>query len=216
MLLKTGQYDLLRYTHKRGGLSYPWAINICNRNGYIVKDASMWQDYLGFLDYFHLDTHNAKYVCPRNLKAEHDRLYKKKQAIESKLRRERDRVAAMKAEQRRKEQILEFYKRMEKFFGMIITDGTITIRPLESVTQFYQEGKKMHHCVYTGGYYNREDCLILSARIGEKRIETIEVSLKTFQVIQSRSVSNGMSEYHNEILNLVNSNMSLIRKKLAA
>lgn len=214
MLLKTGQYDLLRYTHKRGGLSHPWAINICNRNKYIVKDASMWQDYLDLLDYFHLDTHNAKYVCPDNLKAEHDRLYKKKQAIESKRRRERNRVSAINAVKTQRQQIREFYKRMERFFGMTISDGDITIQPLDSVTQFYQEGKSMHHCVY--GYYKRTDCLILSARIGKKRIETIELSLNTFDVVQSRGACNQNTEYHDRIIELVRKNIGLIRQKMTA
>lgn len=214
MLLKTKQYSLLKYFHSKGGLSHRWAINICNRNNYIVKDASIWQDYLDLLDYFHLDTHNAKYVCPKNLKVEHDRLNKKKEAIESKLRRERDRVAAIEEKKRQREQISEFYKHMKKFFGITITDGTITIQPLESVTQFYQEGKSMHHCVY--GYYKRKDCLILSARIGEKRIETIEVSLKTFDIVQSRGVCNQNTEYHDRIIGLVKNNIGLIRQKIAS
>ena len=214
MLLKTKQYSLLKYLHSKGGISHKWAINICNRNGYIVKDASMWQDYLNLLDYFHLDTHNAKYVCPANLKAEHDKLYKKRQAIEYKLQRDRNRVAAIKAEQKRKEQIRDFYKRMERFFGIVITDGMITIKPLESVTQFYQEGKVMHHCVYD--YYIRADCLILSARIGDKRIETIEISLKTFNIVQSRGVCNQNTEYHDQIIGLVNKNIGLIKQKIAS
>ncbi len=214
MLLKTKQYSLLKYFHSKGGLSHRWAVNICNRNNYIVKDASIWQDYLDLLDYFHLDTHNAKYVCPENLKAEHDRLYKKKRAIESKRQRERDRVSAINAVKTKRQQIREFYKRMERFFGIMITDGTITIQPLDSVTQFYQEGKSMHHCVYS--YYKRTDCLILSARIGEKRIETIELSLNTFDVVQSRGVCNQNTEYHDRIISLVNKNINLIRRKLTA
>lgn len=214
MLLKTKQYSLLKHLHSKGGISYKWAVNICNRNAYIVKDASMWHDYLELLDYFHLDTHNAKYVCPKNLKAEHDRLYKKKRAIESKRQRERDRVSAINAVKTQRQQIREFYKRMERFFGMTITDGTITIQPLDSVTQFYQEGKSMHHCVY--GYYKRTDCLILSARIGEKRIETIELSLNTFDVVQSRGACNQNTEYHDRIIGLVKKNINLIRQKLTA
>lgn len=214
MLLKTKQYSLLKHLHRRGGVSHKWAVNICNRNGYIVKDASMWQDYLDLLDYFHLDTHNAKYVCPQNLKAEHDRLYKKKQAIESKQRMERDRAASIDRVKRQREHIHEFHKRMEKFFGIVMTDGVITIQPLESVTQFYQEAKNMHHCVY--GYYKRKDCLILSARIEGKSIETVEVSLTTLDVVQSRGVCNQNTEYHDRIIALVKKNIKLIRQKLTA
>lgn len=218
LCLKTKQIPMLQHMFKEGcyQLRYKPSFNICNRNHYLIKDASMWCDYMGLLSYFNKDMRNAKYVCPKNLKAEHDLLLKKKNAIEAKQRRDRERVKALSQEQQRKQDIAAFYRRMEKFFGMEITDGNITIRPLESITQFYQEGKAMHHCVYSCGYYKRADCLIMSAHIGEARVETIEVNLKTFQVIQSRSVCNGRSEYHNKILDLVNKNMNLIRKRLTA
>lgn len=140
----------------------------------------------------------------------------KKRSIEAKLRRDRERREAIRREKERRENIIQFYKRMEKFFGLEITDGSITIRPLESITQFYQEGKAMHHCVYTNGYYKRNDCLILSARIGEKRIETIELSLKTLEVVQSRGACNQNTEYHKRIIGLVKKNIGLIRNRLSA
>ena len=49
-----------------------------------------------------------------------------------------------------------------------------------------------------------------------KRIETIEVSLKTLQVVQSRGVCNANTEYHDRIINLVNSNINLIRLRMKA
>mgnify|MGYP000296788918 FL=1 len=48
----------------------------------------------------------------------------------------------------------------------------------------------MHHCVFTNEYYLKADSLILSATIDGKRIETIEVSLKRMEVVQSRGVCN--------------------------
>ena len=72
----------------------------------------------------------------------------------------------------------------------------------------------MHHCVYTSAYYSRPDCLILTAQIGEEHIETVEVSLKTFQVVQSRGVCNKPMEYHDRIINLVERNMDLRESKL--
>ena len=72
------------------------------------------------------------------------------------------------------------------------------------------------HCVYTNKYYARNDCLILSARIGEKRIETIELSLKTLEVVQSRGACNNNTEYHERIIGLVRKNIGLIKQKLAS
>ena len=85
----------------------------------------------------------------------------------------------------------------------------------KTVTQFYKEGKAMHHCVYANRYYRRSECLIMTAIAGEKHVETIEVNLKSFQIVQSRAVCNGTSEYHDRIIRLVEKNMSLIKKRIA-
>ena len=219
LCLKTGQISMLKHMYKNGfcQLRYKPSFNICNRNHYIIKDASMWEDYMSLLSYFGKDLRNAHYVCPKNLKVAHDRLLKKKTAIEAKLRQERNRIAAIRGREKLMKDIAGFYERMKKFFGMKITDGNIDICPLESITQFYQEGKAMHHCVYSNGYYKRSDCLILSAKDTDgKRIETIEVNLKTLDIVQSRAVCNGVSEYHDQIVKLVKKNMNLIRQKLIA
>lgn len=212
MLLKTKQYSLLEFYMYRGCLSHPWAVNICNRNGYIVKDGSMYDDYLRLLDYFHLDTHNAHYVCPKNLKAAHDELVSRKQRIEARARAESDRKRRIERMIRIKADIASFIKRIQPFLGIEIKEDDIVIRPLQSVSQFYQEGKAMHHCVYANEYYKKKDCLILSARVAGKRKETIEVNLKTFKVIQSRAVCNKNSEYHERIIELMNRNMNLLRQ----
>lgn len=212
MLLKTRQYGMLQFYMYRGGLYHPWVVNICNRNGYIIKDGSLYDDYLHLLDYFHLDTHNAHYVCPKNLKKEHDKLVEKKRRIEAKIRAEQERKERIERMSRMKQDIFSFIQRIQPFLGIEIKDEDIVIRPLESVTQFYQEGKAMHHCVYQNEYYKRKDCLILTAQKNGKRLETVEVSLKTFRIVQSRAVCNETSDYHDHIIKLVNRNMGLIRR----
>lgn len=212
MLLKTKQYSMLEFYMYRGCLSHPWTVNICNRNGYIIKDGSMYDDYLRLLDYFHLDTHNAHYVCPKNLKAAHDELVNRKQRIEARERAEEDRKRRIERMIRIKADIASFIKRMQPFLNLEIKEEDIVIRPLQSVSQFYQEGKAMHHCVYANEYYKKKDCLILSARVAGKRKETIEVNLKTFKVVQSRAVCNKNSEYHDKIIELMNKNMNLLRQ----
>ena len=47
-------------------------------------------------------------------------------------------------------------------------------------------------------------------------IETVEVSLTTFKVVQSRGVCNSNTEYHDRIISLVESNAELIRKRMSA
>lgn len=207
MLLKTGQMDMLYLKWKRGYGVFPYlhAVKIANRNKYFVRDASMWVDYLDLLNYFGLDTHNAHYVCPKDLKGAHDRLLARKRKEEAKRRaEERMREAARwEAEYREKKGI---------YFGIVFGNEHITVSVVQSVADMAEEGAKMRHCVYENGYYKKDDSLILSARDHDgNRIETIEVSLKTYDVVQSRGVCNKNTEWHNEIVNLVRSNMHLIR-----
>lgn len=211
MLFKTKQYDMLGFYLKcYGGKKYQFAINICNRNKYIIKDASMWVDYVALLEYFHLDVHNACYVCPKNLKKEHDRLFARKRRIELKIELERKISEAKKWEDKYK-------KDKGKFFGICFGDDDIIITVVSSVAEMAEEGIAMHHCVYSMGYYKKPYSLILSAKDKNgNRIETIEVSLKTFKIVQSRGVCNSNTDKHDKIVNLVNQNMNLIRLRSGA
>ncbi|TFH93975.1 hypothetical protein E4P47_09490 [Porphyromonas levii] len=55
---------------------------------------------------------------------------------------------------------------------------------------------------------------MLSATINGKRIETIELDLETLKVIQSRGICNSTTEYHDQILQLVQQNSHLIVQRL--
>ena len=110
----------------------------------------------------------------------------------------------------------EYRNQKAGFFGLSFTDGTIHVRVLESVREFYEEGKAMHHCVFSNEYYLKPDSLILSATMDGKRVETVEVGLESFKILQSQGVNNTCTEHHQRILNLVTSNMNLIRKRMTA
>ena len=109
-----------------------------------------------------------------------------------------------------------YIKEKSKFFDLKLSDGKIVVIPLKNLEEFQQEGEIMHHCVFSNEYYKKKDSLILSARIGKKHIETIEVNLKTFSIVQSRGACNQDTEYHERIIGLVKKNMNLIRQKLTA
>lgn len=211
ILAKNGQFGILAWKHYKGYrefcMPYAHSIRIANKNKYIVKDASMWFDYLNLLSYFHLDTHNAHYVCPKNLKSEHDMLVKRKQRAEAQRELEAKRKEAIKWEK-------QYQADKAKFFGICFGDENVVITVIQSVADMAEEGTKMHHCVFSMEYYKRKDSLILTARSAAdgKRIETIEVSLKTFKVVQSRGVQNTNTPYHDEIIDLVNKNINLIKQ----
>lgn len=219
-LLKMGYIDLFRqlYYDDFRNIDQLWpAIRICFRNHYVIKDVTLWIDYVKLLLHYKKDLHNAKYVCPANLTAEHDRyVAKRNKEYEEEARRreiERREWERRAKEQKRKDtEIIE--KIRAKLVGFYFTDGHLHVRALTTREEYQAEGKAMHHCV--GGYYSKAGSLILSATIDGKRLETVEVSLSKLQVIQSRGVCNGQTEYHDRIVNLVNRNMPLIRKRIAA
>ncbi len=211
-LLKTEQIKLLQYFALSAvhTIDKYWAsIRICIRNGYKPKDTSLWCDYINSLTFFGKDLHNAKYVCPADLKAEHDKYVKKKREWYEKQHKEEAKKKALENE--------AFFQEMKsKFFGIQFSDGQIQIKVLESVYEIMREGDMMHHCVFTNDYHLKPDSLILSACIEGNPVETIELSLSKLKVLQSRGICNQNSKYHNQILNLVEQHIPLIQKRISA
>ena len=142
-LIKAGYTKLLQRIMDSGWTlsidNYFQSIRICIRNGYKIKDAIMWCDYVDMLRFFGKDLHNAKYVCPKDLKAEHDRYVIKKAKADARLEVEK---------QLEKEE--DYRQAKEKFFGLMFSDGLISVRVLESVAEIVAEGRVMkHYAQYT-------------------------------------------------------------------
>ena len=169
----------------------------------------MWCDYIAQLHFFGKDTNSPKYVCPYNLHQHHDRYMKKRRAYN-------EREELEKKRQKARENEAKFKELKGKFFGIAFTDGIIQVRVLESVDEYMEEGRAMHHCVFDGSYFLRPESLVLSATIDGNRVETVEISLKTFKVVQSRGVCNQNTEHHDRIVKLVKKNMKQIRSRMAA
>lgn len=210
-LLKAKQYRL--FAQCNGSNSHNiynhWAsIKICLRNKYKVKETKMWFDYLDLLQYFNKDLRNAHYVCPKNLKREHDRYMYKKRRIEEIQRIERAKQKAIEDEAKRK----KFEKLKAAYFGLVFIDKDLTVKVLESLEEFKNEGDEMHHCVFTNEYHLKPDSLILSAMIDGIKTETVEVSLEEMRVVQCRGKFNKNTEYHDRIVNLVNRNIKKINQ----
>jgi hypothetical protein len=211
-LVKVGQYKVLEYLSRYGDLlvvneRHPGllgAVKICVRNGYMIYDASMYVDYIALLVYFGKDTRNAFYVCPKNLSAEHDRLVQKKQRIEEKKELEQRIREAARHEKSYKEH-------RGLWFGICFGNEDIVVTVIQSVAEMAEEGTVMHHCVFANEYWNvkkHPDSLILSAKDRQgNRLETVEVNMKTWSIVQSRGLLNDPSERHDEIIELVKENM---------
>lgn len=209
-LLKAGRTEHLRYflSRPRNWDAYWPAYKITLRRGYDITDIALWCDYIDMLIRLERDIHNAHYVCPEDLQRAHNTAQRKLQAQRKK-----------EAEAQRRQKAIENEERLQAlkapFFGIAFTDGIIQVRVLESVQEYIEEGQALQHCVFTNEYHLKEKSLILSARIEGKRIETIEVSLETMQVIQCRGLMNQNTEYHERIIELVHQNMKQIQSRVA-
>lgn len=206
-LFKVRQYGLVNYFSYRNDLTETlWqSVRVALRHGYhwdSYQEISDWCDMVRDLEYLGLDTRNPHYICPKNLDEAHQRFIRlrhKKSEIE--------RLASQFKEAEAYEPI--FKATREQFFDMVLTDGEIEIKVIPSAKGIKEEGEAMHHCV--GGYYNKPDSLILSAKVNGNRVETIEVNLKDYKLIQSRGLQNESTKYHERIVELVNSNLDTIR-----
>ena len=196
-------------------------IVIALRHGYDIEKVGwrMYLDYLAELRDLKMDWHSPHYLCPKDFCAMHAetsrRLAKKKLAIAERIEEGRRRAAMERdaeEKERRAKAVTEFESRIRKFLPLTIQGVGLVIRPLASVGEFLDEGTAMHHCVYSNAYYARPSSLILSARTDEgERVETVEVDLDNYTIVQSRAVCNGMSDRHDDILRLVTEAMPQIK-----
>lgn len=208
-LLKAKQYSSLsHFANGNGVIERYWpSIKICIRNKYIINDTKIWTDYIDLLCHFRKDIHNAKYVCPANLNAEHDRLTKKKRKEQERQELERNRKKVHEYEQK-------FKELKGQLIGFSFSAGDFIIKTLDSVQEYLEEGDALHHCVYTNEYFLKKNTLCLSARIDNMPVETIELNIKKMKIEQSRGKFNQPSEYHDKIINLVNANIPKIAKRI--
>lgn len=193
---------------------------------------SLWWDMLDSLLYLKKDLHNPALVSPPNLKEAHDKwmlaVQSRKKKMEDKMEKlrqiqdEKRMLAYMEAQAKREKENKKkakalasvYIARRKQFFDLDIASGAIHIKVLRSVEEFFEEGKEMCHCVFANGYYDvnkKPNCLILSAKVNGQRMETLEVDLSSFTVVQCHGKHNINSAFHDVILNLVRENMWQIK-----
>ena len=185
------------------------SIRIALRHGYHwdnAQEINDWVDMLRDLEYLGLDTHNPHYICPAFLADAHQHWIEK-----ARIKREREQLEKELEEVKAYEPT--FYENRRQFLDMLFKDKKLEVTAIPTAMAIKEEGIAMHHCV--GGYYNRPNSLILSAKINGKRIETIEVDLTSYELVQSRGLQNKATRYHNRIVKLVNDNMQeIIRRNI--
>ena len=152
-----------------------------------------------------LDERSQHYICPADLKAMHDEMAKRVTT-----KREKEREEQRREELRKESNTLD---KKKAYFGICFGKGDIAVTVLSSIQEYEDEGNKMHHCVFANRYYAKKNSLILSAKDSDgARLATIELSLKTFKVMQCRSAYNNKPKRYDEIVRLVESHANDFRK----
>jgi replicative DNA helicase len=95
-----------------------------------------------------------------------------------------------------------------------LSDNEVLFISIEmtAIEQYKKESEVLHHCLYKSEYHLRPDSLILSASILGQRLETVELSLKNWKILQCQGLNNENSDYHDQILQLVEKNINKIAK----
>lgn len=212
-LIKAGEYKFLQkmdYRWRGNEEQYFTAWKIAHRHNYTIKNLSDWFDLIDMLVENNMDWHSPHYVCPNDFERTHNELTEITNRKRERERRE--------ADAKQKKELMEkcrglVEERTEKFGDLLISNGTLHSVVMITYDDYHNEGSAMHHCV--GGYFSRGDSLILSMRDNDgKRVETVEVNLTTFEILQSRGVCNKTTPQHDEIVELVESNMWQIRERM--
>lgn len=209
-LLKSSQTSLLSYylmSHEQHIKENWHAVKTCLKSKYQIEDFKIWEDYIVLLRWFKKDLSSPAFVCPENLNEAHDRLVAKKRELQRKKY-----LLKMRAEIQQA-QIL-YTQEKKQFFGLNFSEKDIIISVLENVTEFMEEGDTLKHCVFTNEYFKKKDSLLFSARIDNKPVETIEVSLSKMEITQCRGLKNKHSKHHKVILNLIEKNLYQIRSRI--
>lgn len=221
ILAKGRQWEMLKHLmtpSKARDVGRWWKeIRVAMRNGYRIKDAGVWIDMVELLHRCGKDVRNPHYICPADLHLAHDA------ALMMDARR-LDRIAAQRADEekdRKARKVLadadlaaRYAERVSRWLDVMIRGKGITIRPLQNIRAFYEEGEAMHHCVFSCGYYKKEGILVLTARKAGVRLETIEVDTNRWRILQCRGRFNKDSAHHKEIVSLMEKNMNRLRQAI--
>lgn len=202
-VMKLGREDLA-YGIMSGRKVQVHCWRLALKYGYRPKNLGTWMDYVEQLEYLGMDTHNPKVLLPGDLARRHQELTERVNRKRDKERKEREREECRKN--------LERYRKEKQMFLDLQFEGRgIRFHVLQSPEEFLDEGRYMHHCV--ASYWSHGDCIILSARDEENcRLETVEVSLKSFDIIQSQGPCNKPTLRHEDIKSVVMENMMKIRE----
>lgn len=204
-LLKLGLVDIIeKWTNEEIEDYWP-ALKSCFRNKYKIKHPDSYKDYVYALAFLDKDLRNAYYVCPEDFVKAHDYY------INLKTKRE---LANTGLSAHKKIQLANprYQREKGKFLDLEFTSGKISVRPLQSVEEFYEEGELFKHCIFQNSYFDKKHSLLFSSRYDGIKVETFELDLRTFKILQSHGWQHKKSKHSDKIKDLILKNVSQIKK----
>ena len=171
-------------------------------------DFTLWKDYIHAIKEIGWDIKNPKIVRPndddfqlKNIQAENKaaRLRTKKE-LESNIEKYNS----------------SYIERTKEIVGIDFGNEKFSIKILKDIEEFFDEGIELHHCVYRMGYYKMKNSYVFSVRVNDKRTETLELSKNGDKLVihQLYGFGDKETEYHKDILNLVNKNMQMFQQAI--
>lgn len=189
------------------------AYTIAKRHGFVFNEetTSLWLDMVYAIIVCKKDWHNPVYIAPADLRATHDRFINMMVRKQQENRLTREYLKVQRELERNKTINEQYIKRRKRFYDMVLTDGLIECRVLRDVEAFREEGMAMEHCVFKCRYFEKPYSLILSARINDQRVETIEVDLTNYTIKQCYGKHDQFTMHHKRIVDLVTSQMDTVK-----
>ena len=138
------------------------------------ESAQLWADYLQMLKILECDLSDHTVIYPNSLKREHDKASRKASQVQD------ERMAK------------KFRERAEDNEWCIWENDIFKVVVPHEVTELYEEGRKLHHCV---GSYGRMvsdgKCVVAFIRLkGEEDIPLCTVEICKKEIVQARGMCN--------------------------
>lgn len=170
-----------------------------------MDEEEKWYDIVQWLSHNGRDCHNAHYVCPDDIGAVYRNIHGRVRVHDNYLK---ELIKQQKKEYEGNKKVYEreYYADKKDYLKIAFEVNGIKFHVLQSVKEFLQEGLSMSHCVFRCGYYKKKNSVVLSSTIDDKRVETIELDLRTGKVIQSYGAHNIYTALHSTIVKAVEDN----------
>lgn len=138
------------------------------------ESAQLWADYLRMLKQLECDLTDSALIYPNSLKREHDKAARKVTQVAD------EKMAS------------QFRKRAAENEWCVWSDDSFKVLIPHEITELYEEGRKLHHCVGTyGKAVASGNCTIAFIRRAEADdLPFCTVEIRNKRIVQARGVSN--------------------------